>query len=161
MPVVQSLLAAYPKIAQCCPPIRPSSNRDLLWQALKDGDIESAISDHSPCVSELKQLSTGDFMRAWGGIGGLGLGLSLMHTESKRRDVDICQLVRWMAENPAKQIKVEDRKGSLRVGADADFVVFDPNARFLVRRFLCGSSSSNLHEGDEGPAQVQEQAVAV
>lgn len=92
-----------------------------------------AISDHSPCTSELKRLEEGSFTTAWGGVSGLGLGLSLMHTEGSRRKVGICQLVKWMAEAPAKQLGLSGKKGCLQVGAEGDFVVFDPHKDFTVR----------------------------
>ena len=48
---------------KCCPPIRDAANRDLLWEALADGTIDAVVSDHSPCVPELKRFDTGDFGR--------------------------------------------------------------------------------------------------
>lgn len=121
---------------KCCPPIRNNSNRERLWEALLAGDIDFVISDHSPCVAELKGLDTGDFNKAWGGIGGLGLGLSLMYTEAQRRGIGLCKLMTWLASNPAKQLGISGKKGSLCAGADGDFVLFDPNAKFKVIALL-------------------------
>ncbi|GAA6064362.1 hypothetical protein JCM10212_005876 [Sporobolomyces blumeae] len=117
---------------KCCPPIRDDSNRERLWQGLVDGTIDFVVSDHSPCVTELKNLSTGDFMSAWGGIGGLGLGLSLLWTEARKRGIGMRSVLEWVSERPAKQVGLEKSKGALRVGADADFVVFDPEGQFTV-----------------------------
>lgn len=117
---------------KCCPPIRESINRDLLWQALLDGDIDFVVSDHSPCTLELKNLEEGNFMSSWGGISGLGLGLSLLWTEAGRRGIGMARVLEWVAERPAKQIGMEGVKGSLCVGADADFVLFDPVKQFVV-----------------------------
>lgn len=118
---------------KCCPPIRSDSNRDQLWSALLEGDIDFVVSDHSPCVAELKTLDTGDFSTAWGGIGGLGLGLSLMHTEAEKRGVSLSKVVDWLSAKPAAQIGLTGKKGSLQVGADADFVLFDAKRDFIVR----------------------------
>lgn len=60
---------------KCCPPIREADNRELLWQGLADGTIDCVVSDHSPCTPELKQLDSGDFGVAWGGIAGLQVAL--------------------------------------------------------------------------------------
>lgn len=117
---------------KCCPPIREEVNRDLLWQALLDGEIDFVVSDHSPCVVELKRLEDGDFMSAWGGIGGLGLGLSLMWTESVKRGISMQRVLDWLAVRPAKQVGLEGVKGELSVGADGDFVIFDPELSFTV-----------------------------
>ncbi|GAA6016547.1 hypothetical protein JCM11491_002357, partial [Sporobolomyces phaffii] len=115
---------------KCCPPIRDDRNRDALWEGLIDGTIDFVVSDHSPCVTELKHLESGDFMRAWGGIGGLGLGLSLLWTEGQRRGVGFDRVVEWCSARPARQVGLDKTKGGLFVGADADFVVFDPDAHF-------------------------------
>jgi hypothetical protein len=45
---------------KCCPPIRDAANREALWAALLDGTIDCVVSDHSPCVAELKKLDQGD-----------------------------------------------------------------------------------------------------
>ncbi len=57
---------------KCAPPIRDASNRDALLKAVMDGDIVLVSSDHSPAPPEMKQLQTGNFLRAWGGISGAG-----------------------------------------------------------------------------------------
>lgn len=117
---------------KCCPPIREEINRDLLWEALLAGDIDFVVSDHSPCTVELKRLEDGDFMKAWGGIGGLGLGLSLLWTEAQKRGIGMDKVLDWVATRPAQQIGLEESKGSLKVGADADFVLFDSKLEFTV-----------------------------
>ncbi|GAA5963192.1 hypothetical protein JCM21900_002550 [Sporobolomyces salmonicolor] len=119
---------------KCCPPIREEVNREALWTALIEGDIDFVVSDHSPCVTELKKLEDGDFMTAWGGIGGLGLGLSLMWTEARKRGIGMRRVLEWVSERPARQVGLEGSKGGIRVGADADFVVFDPEASFTVNK---------------------------
>lgn len=48
---------------KCCPPIRENANRALLWDALLDGSIDCVVSDHSPCVTELKKIDEGDSFR--------------------------------------------------------------------------------------------------
>jgi allantoinase len=113
---------------KCCPPIRSEANRKALCGALLDGTIDFVISDHSPCVPELKK---GDFMTAWGGVSGLGLGLSLMYTEFGKT-VELGKIVDWMGESQARQLGIQGKKGSLVKGADADFAVFDPTASYTV-----------------------------
>ncbi|CDO77124.1 hypothetical protein BN946_scf184606.g6 [Trametes cinnabarina] len=87
---------------KCCPPIRDDANREALWAALLDGTIDCVVSDHSPCVVALKKLDEGDIMSAWGGISTLGLGLNLLWTEARKRNVGIGTVVDWLCVQTAK-----------------------------------------------------------
>lgn len=107
---------------KCCPPIRDDGNRQKLIDAVEEGLIDFVVSDHSPCVPELK---AGDFMSAWGGVSGLGLGLSLMHNELGQR-IGLGRIVELLGNVQSKQVGLDAKKGALREGMDADFVVFDP-----------------------------------
>ncbi|KAG1751565.1 uncharacterized protein EDB91DRAFT_1045647 [Suillus paluster] len=119
---------------KCCPPIRSESNRDALWDALIDGTIDCVVSDHSPCVAELKKFEEGNIMTAWGGINSLGFGLSLLWTESRRRGVSLGQIIRWTSEQTAKHAGLSSSKGQLSVGHDGDLVIWDPAAEFKVSK---------------------------
>lgn len=138
---------------KCCPPIRNQSNQDGLWTELTrpdDSVIKTVVSDHSPCTPNLKLLPThfpgslgeegklskqdgvGDFFSAWGGISSVGLGLSILWTESQERNISIEDIVRWCCVNTAKQVGLEYRKGQLLLGFDADVAVFDDEREFVV-----------------------------
>jgi len=119
---------------KCCPPIREKVNRELLWGALKDGVIDFVVSDHSPCVPELKMMHEGDVMGAWGGISTLGLGLSLLWTEGSKRGVTIGQIVDWTSVKTARHAGLNGTKGQLAVGLDADMIFWDPEVQFKVTK---------------------------
>ncbi|WP_416956145.1 allantoinase AllB [Nocardioides sp. T5] len=116
---------------KCCPPIRDATNRDALWQALGDGDIDLVVSDHSPCTADLKHRDTGDFADAWGGIASLQLGLPVVWTGARERGVPLADVVRWMATAPARRVGLAG-KGEIAVGADADLCVFAPEEEWVV-----------------------------
>jgi len=116
---------------KCAPPIRERSNREQLWDGLADGTLDLVASDHSPAPPALKCLETGDFVRAWGGVASLELGLAATWTGARERGRDLGDLARWCAERPAGLAGLS-RKGRIAAGCDADVVVFDPEARFTV-----------------------------
>jgi allantoinase len=134
------LYASAEKIAdratlwKCAPPIRSGTNREKLWQGLRDGMIDLVATDHSPCPPHMKKLEEGNFQTAWGGITSLPVALSVMWTEAARRGFTLADIARWMAEGPARLAGCGDRKGKLAPGHDADFTVFDPEAGFTVKK---------------------------
>lgn len=116
---------------KCAPPIRERENREKLWQAIRDGVIDFAVSDHSPCTPALKERGSGDFMKAWGGIAGLQFSLSVFYTGAQSRGFDLAQVSHSLCAAPAKFVGLAN-KGSIAPGMDADLVVFDTAARFRV-----------------------------
>jgi allantoinase len=118
---------------KCCPPIREQHHRDALWEALRDGDVDLVVSDHSPCTPELKRLDVGDFALAWGGIAGLQVSLPVVWTGARQRGSTLVDVARWMSEAPARLAGLPS-KGGVAVGKDADLVAFAPDERFTVGR---------------------------
>ncbi len=117
---------------KCCPPIRERENREQLWQALAEGTIDMVVSDHSPCPPAMKLRESGDFLKAWGGISSLQLRLPATWSAAQRRGHSIEDLARWLCEAPASLVSLEGRKGAIRVGGDADIVIWNPEKEFLV-----------------------------
>lgn len=120
---------------KCCPPIRTEANRKLLWKALRNNIISTVVSDHSPCTPDLKGLEKGDFFSAWGGISSVGFGLPILYTEGQKISppVSIAEISKWCSWNTARQVGLSHKKGKIAVGYDADLLVFDPSARYVVR----------------------------
>ena len=119
-------------LCKCAPPIRGRENCERLWQGLREGVIDSVVTDHSPCAPAMKRIEDGNFRTAWGGIASLSLALPVMWTEATRRGFTLVDIGRWMAEGPARLAGCHTRKGSIAAGYDADLVVFDSEAEFLV-----------------------------
>ena len=117
---------------KCAPPIRSARDRDGLWTALEAGQLESIVSDHSPCPPILKRRDAGDFFVAWGGIASLQLGVSVVWTAMAQRGLPIEQLGGWMSAAPANLVRLGERKGRIAAGHDADLVLFDPDGEFTV-----------------------------
>ena len=121
---------------KCAPPIRSAANREALWDALRTGLIDMVATDHSPCPPAMKRREEGRWDLAWGGIASLGLALPVLWTAMQHRNFapnsDIENIAQWMSAAPARLAGLSGRKGTLVVGADADFAVFDPDAEWTV-----------------------------
>jgi allantoinase len=116
---------------KCAPPLGSQADREALWAGLADGTLGMIVSDHSPCPPDLKCQDTGRFDQAWGGIASLEVSLPATWTEALARGYGPEDVAEWMAAAPARLAGL-DRKGSLAIGKDADIVVLDPDATFVV-----------------------------
>jgi len=117
---------------KCAPPIREGEHRERLWQALADGRIDLIATDHSPAPSALKHIEDGNFLDAWGGIASLQISLPIVWTGARQRGLTIDRLAQWMAAGPARLAGLQDRKGAIAVGRDADLVIVDPDREMTV-----------------------------
>ena len=71
-------------------------------------------------------------MDAWGGIAALQFGLPVMWTNLKHHRFGLADLTRLMSDEPAKLAALDDRKGKLAAGYDADIVIWNPEAEFEI-----------------------------
>ncbi len=117
---------------KCAPPIRERDNREPLWAALREGLLTQVVTDHSPAPSSLKCQGSGDFVRAWGGIASLELGLGVVWAGARARGVPLPVLSEWMSGAPAGLVGLAHRKGRIAPGLDADLVVWDPDGQRTV-----------------------------
>ena len=117
---------------KCAPPIREKENNEKLWNALLDGTIDFIATDHSPAPPSMKEVESGNFKKAWGGIAGLQFSLPAIWTKAKEKNISIQQIAKWLCENPAKFISLENSKGKIEKGFDADLVVWNPDRKFTV-----------------------------
>lgn len=116
---------------KCAPPIREKENNEQLWKALKDGLIDFIATDHSPAPPAMKELATGNFMKAWGGIASLQLALPALWTTAIKNKCSLTDMAKWLCEKPALLPQLK-RKGKIEIGFDADFTVWNPEESFMV-----------------------------
>ncbi len=108
--------------AKCAPPLREEKRRVALWRDFRAGNIQTIGSDHSPAPASMK--TSDDFFAIWGGIGGCQHGFELLFSEVKETaDADLPRLAAALARNVARRFRLEQHKGLLVPGRDADFCI--------------------------------------
>jgi allantoinase len=117
---------------KCAPPIREKTNNDLLWEAIQSGLIDFVATDHSPAPPAMKEIQSGNFAKAWGGIAGLQFSLPVMWTRMRQKNIDINNIAKWMCSNPANFIHLQNTKGKIEKGYDADIVIWNSQENFVV-----------------------------
>jgi allantoinase len=117
---------------KCAPPIREGRHRNGLWEALLQGRIDFVVTDHSPAPPAMKGTADGDFVRAWGGIASLQLGLAAVWTAGRARGLTSGAIARVMSAAPAALAGLGRVKGAIAAGFDADFAIWDADAENTV-----------------------------
>jgi allantoinase len=112
---------------KCAPPIRERENRERLWRAVAERVVDFVASDHSPCPAELKEVVSGDFLRAWGGVASLGLTLSVFWTAARTRRYTPVHVSELLSRIPAEFCGLGETTGRIAEGYTADIVVWNPD----------------------------------
>ncbi|HEY3313235.1 MAG TPA: dihydropyrimidinase [Anaerolineales bacterium] len=129
----------------CSPPMRTAADNARLWEALKDGTIQTIGTDHCPFFFDGtrpityegreiaipgKELGRDDFTKIPNGLPGVQDRLPVLWTTAVRTGkLSPNQFVALTSTNPARIFGLYPRKGTLVPGADADIVIWDPEKR--------------------------------
>ena len=116
--------------AKCNPPLRAPEQVEGLWHQLQDGLIDIVTSDHSPYP--VHQKETTDIFDALAGMPGVETLGTLLYSEGvASRRIGLARFLELVASGPAEIFGLRN-KGRLEAGADADFVILDPEARWVA-----------------------------
>ena len=120
----------------CTPPLRDPWHAEELWHGLADGTIHAVATDHCPFTVADRRAGVrarpegwADFTEIPGGLPGIETRMGLVWEGVTAGRITASDWVRLCAEAPARTFGLWPAKGSLRVGADADVVVWDPQRR--------------------------------
>ena len=118
-------LEKHGSFAKCNPPLRSQELVDRLWDYVNDGTVDYIGSDHSPFLLEEKTRGLNDIFAAVSGFPGVDLRLPLMLDAVQEGKTTLDKVIELVCVNPAKKFGIFPQKGVIRVGADADFAVFN------------------------------------
>ena len=135
------------------PPLRKDQDREELWQALKDGKIDTVATDHCPFHYKAgkaeKQYGKDDFTKCPNGAPGVQERLMLMFSEGFMKGrLTLPQVVKYSCAAPCRMFGLYPMKGSLEPGTDADIVLIDPDKITEIDRdYIKGASDYSCYEG--------------
>jgi len=113
------------------PPLRAPGNSEALWAGLADGSISVVSSDHNALGAKVKQ-SRPHFLDVPPGLAGVETLLPYLYSEGvTKKRLTLERMVELLSAAPARIYGLTN-KGAVRVGLDADVVVFDPRAEYVV-----------------------------
>ncbi len=114
------------------PPLRKERDQKALWEGLRAGTLAFIATDHCPFTREQKRWH-GSFLDIPYGLPGVETLLPLVYSEGVVKGrIALTDVPLLLSERPARINGIYPKKGTLRIGADADIVVFDPNAEWVI-----------------------------
>ncbi|NNJ31548.1 allantoinase AllB [Lacrimispora defluvii] len=123
---------------KCAPPLRSQEEVDRLWTYVEDGTFSGIASDHSPCsydekFKEILGNKIETVFDVWGGISGIQSGFQVsFHEGCIKRGISPSVLANAMAKKPAEAFGIYGKKGDIRTGFDADFIIVDADKEWEI-----------------------------
>ena len=133
------------------PPFRAKHHQDSLWAGLAAGTLSCVATDHCAFTTEQKRFGLGNFTKIPNGTGGLEDRLPMLWTAGVNTGrITMNEFVAVTSTNIAKIMGMYPKKGAVLVGADADLVVWDPEATKTISATSQQSAIDyNVFEGKE------------
>lgn len=117
----------------CCPQVKKPADIERLWRGLARGEVSVISTDTCTFTREQKAMWEGDWTKIPMGMPGLETLLPLTYTKGVlARRLTLDEMARKLSTNPARIMGLDDRKGAIRVGCDADIAIIHPTRTHTV-----------------------------
>lgn len=111
------------------PPFRPKEHQAALWKGLQSGNLQTTATDHCCFCADQKAAGKDDFTLIPNGTAGVEDRMTTLWTHGVNTGrLTPQEFVAVTSTNSAKIFNIHPRKGTIAVGADADIVIWDPEA---------------------------------
>jgi dihydroorotase-like cyclic amidohydrolase len=136
------------------PPLREATDRERLWRALRDGEIDTVATDH---VHRDISAKAGGIWAASPGCPGLETLLPVLLSEGhQKRGLPLERIATLAATNPARIMGLGQAKGSIAVDLDADLTLVDLDAEWTLERGdVVSSAGYSIYEGHRFRGRVR------
>lgn len=132
------------------PPLRQEKDKEALWKGIAEGEVDVIATDHCPFYFERDKLNgKEDFRVAPGGAPGIEERVESILTEGTKRGFSINELLQKLVVNPAKIFGLYPKKGSISIGADADFVLYEKKTYTILENNRHSNCDYTTYEGFE------------
>ena len=101
------------------PPLQSQEDAAALWDAIRDGTVDTIGTDHAPHTREEKEQANPLF-----GVTGSETMLPLLLHAVNRQQLTFQKMVDLISTNPARIFGIQ-KKGMIKVGYDADLTLID------------------------------------
>lgn len=115
----------------CSPPMKGEESREALWEALRNGNIDTVATDHCPFQSSEKDWGKENYTKIPNGCSGVETLYPYILAAANEGKITFERAVQVCAGNPARIFGCS-QKGSLDIGKDADIVIYDPNKDMTI-----------------------------
>lgn len=139
----------------CSPPMKNQASQDAIWQGIRNGSITTVATDHCPFKKAEKDWgitkkdgTPGNFTTIPNGCAGVENMYPYMLAQAVSGRITMNKAVELCASNPAKLFGLNHCKGAIRVGLDADIVIYDPEKEFTItNEAMHGDTDHTIWEG--------------
>jgi dihydroorotase (multifunctional complex type) len=137
------------------PGLKSEAEVERLWTAVEDGTVDLLASEHFPTYKKEREKGWEDIWEPYAGRPGIETMLEFLISDGVHEDrITWERLVELVSARPAREAGIYPRKGTIRVGSDADLVLIGTEEYTVSAEDLAFNGGWTPYEGMEWSAKV-------